>query len=263
MNYPSTLPAPHKTLLIKVIDVLSQDPRICGIAASGSFGSDSMDKYSDLDFVIAINPADYESVMQERFNILDKIGGKVAAFTGEHVGEPRLIVSMFGPEPVHVDFKFVSLSDAAVRVDNNHVLWERDSLLTDVFSAAEPRYPQPDPQWIEDRFWIWTHYAATKIARGEYFETVEFLSFLRQNVLSPLALKQAGLTPSGVRKIESRLPEFAQALTQTVSMPERDALIPALNQAVKLYLELRGNEQITLDEKAQSFCLQYVEDELS
>lgn len=263
MNYPSTLPATHKTLLIKMIDVLSQDPRICGIAASGSFGSDSMDKYSDLDFVIAINPADYESVMQERFNILDKIGGKVAAFTGEHVGEPRLIVSIFGPEPVHVDFKFVSLPDAAVRVDNNHVLWERDSLLTDVFSSAEPRYPQPDPKWIEDRFWIWTHYAATKIARGEYFETVEFLSFLRQNVLSPLALKQAGLTPSGVRKVESRLPEFAQALAQTVSMPERDALIPALKQAVKLYVELRGNEQITTDEKAQSFCLQYVEGELS
>lgn len=263
MYYPSTLPAPHKTLLIKVIDVLSQDPRICGIAASGSFGSDSMDKYSDLDFVIAINPADYESVMQERFNILDSIGGKIAAFTGEHVGEPRLIVSIFGPEPVHVDFKFVSLPDAAVRVDNNHVLWERDSLLTDVFSTAEPRYPQPDPQWIEDRFWIWTHYAATKIARGEYFETVEFLSFLRQNVLSPLALKQAGLTPSGVRKIESRLPVFAQALAQTVSMPERDTLIPALKQAVKLYHELRDNEQISIDEKAQSFCLQYIEDELS
>ncbi|MCG9543698.1 oxalate:formate antiporter [Vibrio sp. Isolate33] len=263
MNYPSTLPAPHKTLLIKVIDVLSRDPRICGIAASGSFGSDSMDKYSDLDFVIAINPADYESVMQERFDILDNIGGKVAAFTGEHVGEPRLIVSIFGPEPVHVDFKFVSLPDAAVRVDNNHVLWERDSLLTDVFSTAEPHYPQPDPQWIEDRFWIWTHYAATKIARGEYFETVEFLSFLRQNVLSPLALKQAGLTPSGVRKIEERLPEFTQALVKTVAMPERDALIPALKQAVTLYLELRGNEQVNIDDHAQSFCLQYVEDELS
>ena len=49
MNYPSTLPAPHKALLIKVVDVLSQDPRICGIAASGSFGANSMDKYSDLD----------------------------------------------------------------------------------------------------------------------------------------------------------------------------------------------------------------------
>ncbi|MEZ8357265.1 oxalate:formate antiporter [Vibrio splendidus] len=263
MNFPSTLPAPHKALLIKVIDVLSQDPRICGIAASGSFGSDSMDKYSDLDFVIAVNPADYNNVMQERFSILDQIGGKVAAFTGEHVGEPRLIVSIFGPEPVHVDFKFVSLPDAAARVDNNHVLWERDSLLTDVFSTAEPDYPQPNPQWIEDRFWIWTHYAATKIARGEYFETIEFLSFLRQNVLSPLALKQAGLTPSGVRKIEARLPEFAQELAKTVSMPERDALIPALDQAVKLYLELRSNEQVSVDEHAQSFCLQYVQDELS
>ena len=263
MNYPSTLPAPHKALLIKVVDVLSQDPRICGIAASGSFGANSMDKYSDLDFVIAVNPADYESVMQERFNILDSIGGKVAAFTGEHVGEPRLIVSIFGPEPVHVDFKFVSLPDAAVRVDNNQVLWERNSLLTDVFSSAEPRYPQPDPQWIEDRFWIWTHYAATKIARGEYFETVESLSFIRQNVLSPLALKQAGLTPSGVRKIEERLPEFAQALVKTVAMPERDALIPALKQAVTLYLELRGNEQVNIDDHAQSFCLQYVEEELS
>ncbi|MER7057532.1 MULTISPECIES: hypothetical protein [unclassified Streptomyces] len=34
----------------------------------------------------------------------------------------------------------------------------------------------PDLQWIEDRFWIWVHYGATKLGRGELFEVNGFLA---------------------------------------------------------------------------------------
>lgn len=257
MKFPTTLPATHTQLLLKIVTALSSDPRICGISASGSYASDSMDEYSDLDLVIAINPNDYEEVMQQRLDILNGLEGKVAAFTGEHVGEPRLMVSIFEPHAVHVDFKFVALTDAATRVDDNQVLWERDSLLTDVFATTQPQYPQPDPQWVEDRFWIWIHYAATKIARGEYFEALEFISFLRQNVLSPLALKQAGLTPSGVRTIEKRLPDFAAQLIKTVAIPQRSSLVAAVEQCISIYLTLRTNEIIDKNIEAERVCVAY------
>lgn len=93
MKYPTSLPETHKQLLMKIISSFSQDPRIVGIGASGSFISNSMDKYSDLDLVVAINPDDYENLMLERFHLVDQIPGKVAAFTGEHVGEPRLVIT--------------------------------------------------------------------------------------------------------------------------------------------------------------------------
>ncbi|WP_394150058.1 oxalate:formate antiporter [Vibrio maritimus] len=260
MNYPTTLPGTHKAVLNTIIEVLSADSRLCGIAASGSYGSNKMDEYSDLDLVIAIHPNDYQEVFEQRFEIVSQIEGYTAGFSGEHVGEPRLIVSIFAPDAIHVDFKFVSLPDAANRVDDCAVLWEKGTLLTDVFATAVPAYPRPDPQWIEDRFWIWTHYAATKIARGEYFETLELLSFLRQNVLSPLALKQAGLTPSGVRTIEKRLPEFAEKLAKTVATVDKQSLILAFKQCVSLYLELRDNEFVERNDRAQELCYQYFQD---
>ncbi|GAM74116.1 putative plasmid-related protein [Vibrio ishigakensis] len=252
MKFPTTLPKSHQPLLEQIVSTLSQDSRICGIGIGGSYTSNTMDQYSDLDFVLAVEPQFYEEVMAQRFEILNQFDDLLAAFTGEHVGEPRLIVSLFGEsELVHVDFKFVSLPDAAQRVDDTQVLWEKGSLLSDVFATQEPAYPQPQPQWIEDRIWIWTHYAATKIARGEYFETLEFLSFLRFNVLSPLALKQAGMTPSGVRTIEKRLPEFTKKLCKTVALPERDSLKSALEACVELYLELRENEDVVVNDKAK------------
>ncbi len=263
MIYPKTLPHAHKRILTQIIDTFSSDPRIVGIGANGSFTSDTMDKYSDLDLVIAIDPDRFSDVMSQRFDLVDKVDGKVAAFTGEHVGEPRLIIAIYEPDAIHVDFKFVSLPDAAARVDDTKVLWERDGLLSQVLSHSAYQYPQPDSQWIEDRFWIWIHYAATKIARGEYFEAMEFLSFLRTVVLSPLALKQQGMTPSGVRKIETRLPLFAENLKETVATPEKASLIAAFQKCIGLYLTLRENEQVEVNMSAQTLCTDYFRQELT
>ncbi|UJF16896.1 nucleotidyltransferase domain-containing protein [Vibrio sp. SS-MA-C1-2] len=261
MKYPKTLPATHKTLLDRIIYVLQQDPRVVGIGASGSYATDTLDKYSDLDLVIAIKPEQFDTIMNERFAIVDSIEGKIAAFTGEHVGEPRLVIALYAPDAIHVDFKFVSLPDAVIRVDDTKVLWERGTLLSDTFKTMDAKYPQPDPQWIEDRFWIWTHYATTKIACGEYFEALEFLSFIRTVVLSPLALKQAKLTPSGVRKIENRLPDFSKKLELTVAKPKKVELIFALKQCIEIYLALREQEVIEKNLEAQALCLQYFDND--
>ncbi|HIF9080036.1 TPA: oxalate:formate antiporter [Photobacterium damselae] len=260
MKFPKSLPLSHQLVLEHIVTVLSKDNRICGIGCSGSYASDSMDQYSDLDLVIAIEPDYYLEVMEQRFDILNQFESLLAAFTGEHVGEPRLVISLFeGSELVHVDFKFVCLPDAATRVDDTKVIWQYDSCLSDVFATKQPSYPQPNAQWIEDRFWIWVHYAATKIARGEYFETLEFISFLRMTALSPLALQQAGLTPSGVRTIEKRLPEFASKLVATVAMPEKTSLILALEQCISIYLELREKEKVAVNDKVKKASIIYLE----
>ncbi|GHA34724.1 nucleotidyltransferase domain-containing protein [Photobacterium aphoticum] len=257
MNYPQSLPHSHKQLLSHILAVFTQDPRIVGIGASGSYASDTMDQYSDLDLVIAINPDDYAAVMEERFTLIEQLEGKVAAFTGEHVGEPRLVIALFAPHALHVDFKFVALPDAAVRVDDTKVVWERDGQLSAIYAQSTPHYPCPTPQWVEDRFWVWVHYAATKIARGEYFEAVEFLSFLRGMVLSPLALQQRGLTPSGVRHLEKRMPDVASLLTETIVQPEKAPLIMAFEKIIAFYLTLREREDVTIHHEAQALALAY------
>ncbi|PSW22180.1 oxalate:formate antiporter [Photobacterium sanctipauli] len=265
MKFPTSLPSTHQALLEKIIAMVSSDERFVGLSAAGSYASNTMDDYSDLDLVVAVDPAAFDDVMASRSTIVNQIDGLVAHFTGEHVGEPRLVIALYeGAVIVHVDFKFVSLPDAAQRVDDPVVLWQRGSCLSDVLAQSESQYPQPNPQWIEDRFWVWVHYAATKIARGEYFETLEFISFLRQNALSPLALAQAGETPEGVRKIEHLIPDFAQKLEATIATNNAESLGEAVYRCVDIYRELRANiEGVECNHTAEKLSLAYLKQILS
>jgi hypothetical protein len=160
--------------------------------------------------LVAVAPEAFAEVLAAQ------LGPLLVAFTGEHVGEPRLLICLYGPPPLHVDLIFIAVADAAARVDEPVVLWERGTVLSDALRQGEARYPQPDAQWIEDRFWVWIHYAATKVGRGELFEAHEFLSFLRMNVLSPPGLLRRGLRPAGVRRVEQLAPDLAAELQRTV-----------------------------------------------
>jgi hypothetical protein len=214
------------------------DQRLVGIAAGGSFVTNSMDEFSDLDLVIAVEREHYAEVMAERMQIAASLGKLLAAFTGEHVGEPRVLICLYEDPLLHVDLKFVSLEDVATRVEDPAVLWERDERLSSALAHGRAEYPARSSQWIEDRFWIWVHYAATRIARGELFEAIDFLSFLRGTVLGPLALARAGAQPSGVRKIETLAPGFAQELRRTVASHDAADCLRALRASVELYRSL-------------------------
>ncbi len=234
------VPEPHASFLKNALERLAPDPRIVGVAAGGSYVSQTMDEYSDLDLVIAVEASAYDAVLRERRKIADGLGRLLAAFTGEHVGEPRLLICLYGPPLLHVDLKFVSLTDLAVRVEDPAVLWERDRRVSAALRAGEAHYPEPDLQWIEDRFWTWVHYAAGKIGRGELFEAVDFLAFLRARVLGPLALAATGAPAAGLRRLEAAAPRFAMAMEATIAGHTSDSCAAALRAAIELYRELRA-----------------------
>lgn len=188
------IPPPHRQFLENATRILRQDERLVGMAVAGSLADSYADEFSDVDLVIAVEPEFQEEVMAERQSIAAMLGTLAAAFTGEHVGEPRLLICLYDDPVLHVDLKFVPLEDATPVVDNPAVVWDRAGRLKAVLRRREGRYPPPDVQWIEDRFWIWIHYLAGKIARGELFEAIEGLSFLRTTVLAPLGMTRLGLT---------------------------------------------------------------------
>jgi len=235
---PSSLPESHREFLNRAIDRLKTDQSIVGIAAGGSFITNSMDEFSDLDLIIAVEPAHYTEVILERMKVAASLGKLLAAFTGEHVGEPRVLICLYEAPLLHVDLKFVSLEDVAIRVEDPYVLWERDGRLSRELAQSRAEFPARSPQWIEDRFWIWVHYATTKIARGELFEAIDFLAFLRGTVLGPLALARAGARPTGVRKIETTAPAFALELRHTIATHDADDCLRALRACVDLYRSL-------------------------
>ncbi len=233
------IPKSHSDFINKAIEILKDDSRILGIAAGGSYISGEMDEFSDIDLVIAVADSDFKAVMDDRFKIIERLGRVLSAFTGEHVGEPRLVICLYGPPLLHVDFKFVSIKDIAVRVEDPVILWERDNAITNGLRLGEAKFPLPNLQWIEDRFWVWVHYGATKIGRNEIFEAIEFISFLRQVVIGPLILMKNGKLPRGVRKIEFDAPEDIPQLLETIPIYSAQSCIEALQVIIELYIELR------------------------
>lgn len=239
------VPAAHGRFLRTAVARLADDDRVVAVAAGGSFCCGTMDVYSDLDLLVAIEPEAVAAVLADRRRLAAALGPLLTAFTGEHVGEPRLLICLFGPPLLHVDLKFVSLDDANERVEEPTVLWQRDNRFTAALAQRDARYPCPDLQWIEDRFWIWLHYGADKVGRGELLEAHDFLAFLRGQVLGPLALQAHGARPTGVRRVETDAPGYLPQLLETLGAHDRTACIEALFAAVRLYRQLRT--QLTSD----------------
>lgn len=239
-SWPS-LPDKHQAFLDRALEVLTSEPGIVGVAIGGSFVTDQIDDLSDLDFVIAVDPAHWPDMLDRRVDVAGRMGALLEAFTGEHVGEPRLLICLYGPPLLHIDLKFVSLDDAHERVEDPAIVWEKDGLLTAAFERSDARYPQPDHEWIEERMWIWIHFYADKIERGELLQAVDFLNFIRTRVLAPMAHVRAGTRPDGVRRIELAAPELSDRFARTIGAPDREALCDALDETLALYTELRGD----------------------
>jgi hypothetical protein len=198
-----------------------------------------MDAYSDLDLLVVADPAAWPAILDRRRAIAAGAGSLLAAFTGEHVGEPRLLICLYGPPLVHVDLKFVTPPQLGVRVEDPVVLLDRAGAVRRALEGGRALYPQPDPQWIEDRFWVWIHYAATKLGRGELFEVLDVCGHLRRQVLGPLLLAGAGAQPNGVRRIEVAVPDSVDRLRATVAAYDALGAAAALHAAIREYRALR------------------------
>jgi hypothetical protein len=192
-----------------------------------------------------------------------RFGKLLAAFTGEHVGEPRLLICLYEDPFLHVDFKFLVLEELSPRVENPFILLDKERALQNILDQSEAKFPYPDYQWIEDRFWTWIHYGLLKIGRGELTEAHDFLASLRMMVLGPLLHIKNGQLPRGVRKAEMAFAEQdMKDLKTTMARLEPQSLISAIEQSVALYTKLRGilfDEKIVLQQAAREKVLDYLE----
>jgi predicted nucleotidyltransferase len=103
----STLPSLHATFLATLTEKLKLDDRFEALLAGGSMVHGGFDEHSDIDLVPVVRWEDYAQVLAERREIAGGLGNLLSAFTGEHVGEPRLLICLYGPELLHVDLKWI------------------------------------------------------------------------------------------------------------------------------------------------------------
>src|SRR6188768_3572420 len=150
---PSSMPPAHAAFLRSLVERVSRDLRVVGILAGGSYLANAMDQYSDLDLVIVVEEREYAALSLEREALAASLGKLLASFTGEHVGEPRLLICLYEEPLLHVDLKFVTLEDLAERVEDPAVIWQRDARVERALAVGVAEYPSPDPRWLERRFW--------------------------------------------------------------------------------------------------------------
>lgn len=246
----------HRRFVDAVIDNLSADNRFTGLLAGGSLLHGGFDAFSDLDLILVVTDHAYDAVMADRQALAAQFGDLHAAFTGEHVGEPRLLICLYGDLPLHVDLKFVVIDAMDNLVERPVILWRRSPDLDRKVAAATVDWPNRPAAWFEDRFWIWIHYGATKIGRGEVFEAIALLAFIREQVLGPLIHQREGRPQRGVRRLEHQSPDWSVRLKETVASPDRDAVLNALRASVAIYRELR---EPTAPSAAETTVMDYVD----
>ncbi|EAB8796036.1 nucleotidyltransferase domain-containing protein [Salmonella enterica] len=238
----STLPDLHRSFAEQLRLKFQSDSRIHSLLAGGSIVHGGFDKYSDLDFVVVVDPLHYDEIMSQRQVFAGTLGHLLHAFTGEHVGEPRLLICLYGPELLHVDLKFVTLEMLTQRVEEPVVLFTRDSTaLERQLAKSCAHWPDMTPEWFESRAWIWLHYAVVKLGRGELFEAMGMLSFFREQVLGPMLYRRANLPQRGVRRIESLSIDPDGLLTSTLATHDRDSVSMAIRMAADAYISLRSD----------------------
>jgi hypothetical protein len=220
--------------------IAEDDPSIEGLAVAGSWLTQELDEFSDLDLILICN----EKIGGDKAKMMayaSKFGNLLNAFTGEHVGEPRLLICLYNNPLLHVDIKFITADELKTRVENPVLLFDRNGSLQQIIDSTSYQFPHPDHQWIEDRFWTWVHYALLKIGRGEYMEAHDFLAFLRMVVFGPLLHIKNNNLPRGVRKVETTIAaEDFNQLQQTLAVNNKTSLLAALDQSVLLYRSLRN-----------------------
>lgn len=233
---------PHHDRLESIGERIASDPRFVGLLAGGSLLHGGFDEHSDLDLILVVDSTAYPAAMAQRRAIAESFGGLLAAFTGEHVGEPRLLICLFGPAVLHVDLKFVT-GDALDRlIEKPLVLFDRSGGLQSRLDRANVAWPDRDIAWFEERFWIWAHYAATKIGRGELLEAHGMLAFIAEHVLGPLCRLRERRPQRGVRRLEQDLPAAAREIATLWATDDRAAAKASLERAVDMYRRLTAGD---------------------
>ncbi|MDX1959421.1 MAG: aminoglycoside 6-adenylyltransferase [Leptospiraceae bacterium] len=243
-----------------LVKEVQNDNRFLAVCIAGSSISGELDEFSDLDIVL-ITENDIIFEPKDMIQFASGIGELLVGFTGEHVGEKRLLICLYDSPLLHVDIKFVKLEDFNDRVEDPKILYDKLSLIPDIYSKFPSHWPKVELQWIEDRFWVWIHYAATKLGRRELFESIDFLAFLRSNVLGPMLHLKYKKDPRGVRKLDFFLSDTdLEKLKNTYPSFEIDSIFNSILTSIDLYLELRDllSSNILKQEKVRKQSVEYL-----
>jgi hypothetical protein len=228
----------HQRRLEAVCHFAMGERNVLGMLIGGSFASGEADKYSDLDMQFVVEEEAGEATAEQLRRLAENAGPVVAAFFAEHVGLPHMLIVLYR-DLIHADFEPVAVSRVGSRNAGlpTHV-FERDGIVSSALPAEYEVDHAADLRWMEDRMWTWIWYVQTKVLRGELYEALDGLQYMRDNVLFKLLAIEREERPSAARRIEARTGAWTQEFADTVPILSSESMMRALQATMSLYQTL-------------------------
>ncbi|MGA9162632.1 MAG: nucleotidyltransferase domain-containing protein [Actinomycetota bacterium] len=215
------------------------DPDVVGMAVTGSFATGEADELSDVDLRLYVRPDAVEAVLARVPDLAASCGDVVAWFGADHLAIPSLTIVLYD-DLVHVDFDVVAVDRATEHNEGLPVgiLWERQPISAELPGTFEADVAT-QVRWMEARIWTWSWYIQSKILRGELYEALDGLQYVRDRVLFRLLALLGDRRPAGGRRAESVVGEHADAFARTVPTAlDPEAVLGALRAEIDLYRRL-------------------------
>jgi predicted nucleotidyltransferase len=253
----------HRRLLDCARERFAADDRFVGVLLGGSLAAGRADSFSDIDLYLFVRDDDFESVFAEREAIAHSIGPVLVRYLGDHMpgGQHQLIVWYEGP--LHVDLMFRKLSEATPQWK-----WKAALILKDSGNAMtalkreSDLLPSPEFAWeqldtLNQKFWRWVAYTFGKILRGELWEALDNLAWIRNEALLVMLAWTQNAAFEGHRRLEAKLDDQLSALfDESLCSREPKSLHTALMAEIRIFRELRSRlserASRTIDERPEN-----------
>ncbi len=184
------------------------------VAVGGSIAKGSIDRYSDLDFVVGCSS--HHHLEQIELNLLQAysaVGILLTNYRATHLSMENLHVYLLYDKAsawiVKIDVKLLLVDN--INDVTGMILLRlppgRDQLPTDLLVAPPRLLTQQELGALCKKFVGWTWYTYSKAARGELMEAAASLDFTRRHALLPLIAQTEHIVLEDYRRIEDRLPK--------------------------------------------------------
>ena len=228
------------------------------------------DLFSDIDLYVFVRDSDFESVFAERDAIARSIGPVLVRYLGDHMpsGHHQLIVWYEGP--LHVDLMFRKWSETVL-----HWKWKGSVILKDSGNAIAQLKKEsdllqpPELAWeqlntLNQKFWGWVAYTFGKILRGELWEALDNIAWIRNEALLVMLAWTQNAQYEGHRRLEAKLDDhLATLFNESLCSREPESLHAALTAEVRIFRELRSrlSAQVaeTFDERPEKEIMSELE----
>ena len=228
---------PQKAILERILEVLGSDNRVRALFIGGSFASEQADKYSDLDLYILVDDKQYESFIEDRLQIAQRVAPVL--FHGDVVLDFHLFIVIF-ENLVKADLGIASASKFShVHTGPFKVLLDRHKLLfgVDFKEKVTTEYLRKELEGMIRWFWYDVFAATNELCKDDLWTAHLVAERAREKLAN---LIRARCEPHhelrGYNKLGRQVTSQELApIMKTFYTFEKEEMINALNAMIQIY----------------------------